>query len=120
MAFSDPLALTIGGSVRNLVRIDSGRGVSEYSYSDATMKVTALIRNVQAKPLPDGRSRERHTISVKQTLFATATTPEITRLSSHTIENIFGDDVTAYDDIAIAVAGLITAPNVLKLANFES
>lgn len=120
MAFSDPLALTIGGSVRNLVRIDQAKGASEYSYTDATMRITAVIRNTENKPDQNGRVKQRHTISVRQTVFATATTPEYVRLSSFTIEHLFGDDVTAFDDVGIAVGGLATAANILKLSNFES
>jgi hypothetical protein len=120
MAFTDPLALTIGGSVKNLVRIDSGRGQSEYSYTDSLMKITALIRNSTTKPGLDGRSKERHAISIRQTVFATATTAELVRNSTISIEHYSGDDVTAYDDLPIALATLQTAPNVLKLANFES
>lgn len=120
MAFADPLALTIAGSVKNLVRIDSGRGSSEYSYTDNLQRITALIRNSVTKPGADGRSKERHAISIRHTVFATATTPEWIRNSTISVENMTGDDVTAYDDLPIALATLQTAPNILKLANFES
>lgn len=120
MAFTDPLALTIGGTARNLVRIDSARGSSEYMYSDALQRITAIIKNTTQKPGNDGRSKERHTISVRQVVFATVSAPELVRQAQATIEHYAGDDVTAYDDLAIAVAGLLTAPNVAKLANFES
>jgi len=79
-----------------------------------------LIRSVDLKKEADGRHKTRHNISLRQTIFATDTTDEITRTSSHTIENYQGDDVTLYDDVAIAVAGLITVSNVAKLNNFES
>lgn len=120
MAFTDPLALTIGGSARNLTRIDSARGQSEYSYTDSTMRITAVIRNIENKPDSNGRVKQRHTISVRQTVFATATTPEYVRLSSFTIEHYFGDDVANFDDVGIAVGGLATSGNILKLSNFES
>lgn len=120
MAFTDPLALTIGGSSKNLVRIDSARGQSEYSYTDATQKITAIIRNVTTKPGTDGRSKERHTISIRWTVFATSTVAELVRQCSCTTEHYAGDDVTAYDDLGIALATMLTAPNFVKLANFES
>lgn len=120
MAFADPLPVTLQAVVRNCARIDSGKGQSEYSYTDSTMRVTALIRNISQKPTADGRVKERHTISLRQTIFATSSVPEFVRNASLTIENYFGDDVTAFDDVAIAVAGLVTAGNVAKLSNFES
>jgi hypothetical protein len=120
MAFADPTPVTLQAVVHNLVRIDSAKGQSEYSYTSATERVTAVIRNTSGKPDADGRVKERHTISLRQTIFATSTVPEYVRQASMTIENYFGDDVTAYDDVAIAVAALITAGNVAKLSNFES
>lgn len=120
MAFTDPLSFTLQGTARSLVRIDAGRGMSEYSYTDATYKATCLIRTTAGKPQADGRFKERHLISLRQTVFATATTPEQVRQCSVTIEHWSGDDVTAYDDLGIAVATMLTAPNILKLANYES
>ncbi len=120
MAFTDPLSVTLQGTARSLARVDSAKGSSEYSYTDATMRVTALIRNTAQKPNADGRVKERHTISLRQTIFATSTVPEFVRNASITIENYFGDDVTAYDDVAIAAAGLASVANIAKLANFES
>lgn len=120
MAFTDPQSVTLQGTARSLARIDAGKGQSEYSYTDATMRVTMVIRNTASKPDANGRVKERHTISLRQTIFATSSVPEYVRQSSFTIENFFGDDVTAYDDVAIALAGLVTAGNVSKLANFES
>lgn len=120
MAFSDPLALTIGGASKNLVRIDSARGSSEYSYTDATQKITALIKSTTSKPGSDGRTKDRHQISLRWTVFATPTTLEFVRQSAITVEHYTGDDVTAYDDLPIALATLQTAGNVLKLSNFES
>lgn len=120
MAFADPLVLTIGGSARNLSRIDSGRGSSEYSYTDSTMRITAVIRNIEQKADSNGRVKHRHTISVRQTVFAAGATPEYVRLASFTTEHFFGDDVANFDDVGIAVGGLATSGNILKLSNFES
>lgn len=120
MAFTDPLVVSIGGSNKNLSRINSGDGQSDYRYTDATQLITALIRNTTTKPQSDGRSKERHTISLRQVVFATSTTPELTRQASMTIEHFVGDDVTAYDDLALAVGTLASAANIAKLANFES
>ena len=120
MAFADPQSVTLQTVARSLARIDAGKGQSEYSYTDATMRVTMVIRNTSSKPDANGRVKERHTISLRQTIFATSTVPEFVRQASITVENYFGDDVTAYDDVAIAVAGLATSGNIAKLANFES
>lgn len=119
MAFADPMVVTINGAAKNLTRIDFGRGFSEYMYSDGTMKVTGLIRNVSGKPV-NGRTKDRHTISLRQTVFATVSAPEFVRTASVSLEHYQGDDVTAFDDIFIALATYLTAPNALKLANFES
>ena len=120
MAFSDPLTLTIGGGAKNLVRIDSARGSSEYSYTDALQKITCLIKSSTSKAGVDGRTKDRHQISLRWTVFATTTTLELVRQSSINVEHYTGDDVTAFDDLPIALATLQTAANYLKLSNFES
>lgn len=120
MAFTDPMPVTIAAATKNLVRVDSGKFSSEYRLVEATQSFQMLIRNTDLKVETDGRRKQRHNISLRQTIFATSTTPEVTRTCSFTIENYAGDDVTAYDDVAIAVGALATAANILKLNNFES
>lgn len=121
MAFADPLVLTVGGVARNLARIDSARGASEYMYSDATQRVSAIIRSTTSKKADiDGRFKERHHVSFRWTVYATATVPEYTRQCSATLEHIQGDDPTAWDDTGVAMAGFLTVANIGKLANFES
>jgi len=122
MAFSDPLALTLDGVAKNLVRIDSGKYSSEYALVEATQEFRAFIRT-QPKLRTDkvtGRAVVRHNISVRWTVFATPTTPEQIRQTSASIDHYFGDDVTKFDDTAIAVGSLLTAANVAKLNNGES
>lgn len=120
MAFSDPLPITIGGATKNLVRIDSGKYTSEYLLSEAAQEFRAVIRSQDLKPEADGRKRVRHNISLRQTIFATATTGAIVRNSSIVVEHYQGDVVTDFDDVALAVASLVTAANVAKLNNYES
>lgn len=120
MAFADPLPLTIGGSLKNLVRIDSGKYMSEYLLSEATQEYRAVIRSQDLKEEVDGRRKVRHNISVTWTVFATATTSVLTRTASMSITHYKGDDATLFDDVAIANAGLITVTNVGKLNNYES
>jgi len=121
MAFTDPLAVTLQGAALSLVRIDQARGAAEYSFTSNTQKVTAVIRSTTGKAdKVTGRVRERHNISLRQEVFGTSTTPAWNRTASFTTEHYTGDDYTAWDDLAIALAGMLTAPNMLKLANFES
>lgn len=120
MAFADPLPITVGGATKNLVRVDSGRFSSEYLLSEATQEFRAIIRSQELKKESDGRKKFRHNISIRQTVFATATTPEKVRNCSYSNDHYAGDDVTEYDDISLALAGMVTAPNVAKLNNLES
>lgn len=120
MAFADPTVVTIAGASKNLVRIDTGRFQSEYRLAEATQDFRLLVRNSELKIESDGRRKVRHNISLRQTVFATASTPEITRTASMTIEHYSSDDITLVDDVALAVAALTTVANVAKLGNFES
>lgn len=120
MAFADPLPITIAAATKNLVKVDSGKYTSEYLLAEATQSFRAIIRSQELKIEADGRKKARHNISIRQTIFATPVTGEVTRQASVTIEHYQGDDVTSYDDIVIALGGMLTAANVLKLNNFES
>lgn len=120
MAFADPVPVTIGGATKNLVRIDAGKGASEYRLVEATQSFQMFIRSQELKVESDGRRKWRHNISLRQTVFATATTPEIIREASLTMLRYNSDDITAIDDVFIAVAAMGTAANALKLNNFES
>lgn len=120
MAFSDPTAVTIAAVAKNLVRIDSGRMQSEYFLAETTQSFRLYIRSADLKKELDGRYKTRHNLTLIQTIFATSTTPEITRKATFTIEHYAGDDPAAYDDVGIAVAAMVTAGNVVKLNNYES
>ena len=120
MSFADPTPVTIAAGTKNLVRVDSGRYQSEYLLVEATQSFRMLIRSSDLKLEPDGRRKVRHNISLRQTVFATPTVSELIRTASLTIEHYQGDDVTAFDDVALAVCTLATAGNIAKLNNYES
>lgn len=120
MAFSDPIVITIAAASKNLARVDSGKYQSEYFLAEATQSFRMLIRTSELKIESDGRRKVRHNVSLRQTIFATSTTPEVVRTSSHTIEHYAGDDVTAYDDSSLAVSALLSAGNIAKLNGYES
>jgi len=121
MSFTDPVALTLAGATKNLVKIrPTGQFGSEYLLSEATQEFRLFIRTQELGLESDGRRKVRSNISLRWTVFATSTSAEITRQTSATFEHYKGDDVTAWDDTAIAVAGMMTAANMVKLNNYES
>lgn len=120
MAFVDPTPVTIAAGTKNLVRVDTGKYQSEYFLAEALQSFQMLIRSSDLKVEADGRRKVRHNISLRQTVFATVSAPQLVRTASMTIEHYDGDVVTDYDDVALAVAGLVTAGNVAKLNNKES
>lgn len=120
MAFADPTPVTVNALVKNLVRVDSGRYQSEYFLAEALQTFRMYIRSSDLKLEADGRRKTRHNISLQQTVLATITIPQVVRTASLTVEHYEGDDVTAYDDIVIAVAAMATAVNIAKLNNKES
>lgn len=120
MAFSDPMVVTIAAASKNLARVDSGKYYSEYFLGESLQSFRLLIRSADLKVEADGRRKVRHNFSLRQTIFATSTVPEVVRTSSHTVEHYAGDDVTAYDDVALAIAAMVTAGNMVKLNNYES
>lgn len=121
MAFADPFPVTINAVTKNLVRTNPGDGMSMYRLTEATQEFVLTIRNVWLKPEKDGRMKARHILKLTQTVFAVpGVSAEITRDATATITHFRGDDPAAFDDIGLAIAGMITAANVVKLNNFES
>lgn len=121
MSFTDPVPLTIAGGTKNLVRVrPSGQFGSEYLLSEATQEFRLFIRTQELAVESDKRRKVRHNISLRWTVFATSTTPEITRQTSSTVERYKGDVVTDWDDPFVAVASMMTAANAVKLNNYES
>lgn len=120
MAFSDPLPITIAAATKNLVRVDTGKYSSEYLLSEATQEFRGIIRSQTLKAEVDGRSKVRHNISLRWTIFATPTVAQLVRTASATVEHYQGDVVTDFDDLGIALGAMLTAGNILKLNNFES
>lgn len=121
MSFADPQPVTIAAATKNLVRVSGPtNGVSEYRLVEALQSFQMYIRSQNQKTEADGRRKVRHNISIRQTVFATATVGEITRDASVTLTHYEGDDITLVDDVFIAAGALCTAGNALKLNNFES
>lgn len=120
MAFADPQTITIAAGSKNLVRVDSNRGYSEYRLVEATQQFVLFIRNSELAKEVDGRKKIRHNIKLVQTVFATTTASELVRECNLTVTHYAGDDPAAYDDVALAVAGMATAANFVKLNSFES
>jgi hypothetical protein len=121
MAFTDPLALTIDGGTKNLVRVRSnGQFGSEYLLTESAQEFRAFIRTQELGLEADGRRQVRHNISLRWTVFKTLTTAELVRQTSMTVSHYKGDDVTKWDDTVLAVSGLGTIANAAKLNNYES
>nr|APG77063.1 hypothetical protein [Beihai levi-like virus 6] len=120
MAFTDPITVTIGGVAKDLVRINSGNRQSEYFLAETGNEYSLFIRSSDLNVEADGRQRVRHNMSLRHTVMATDTDPMLTRQASCTVEHYKGDDPVEFDDVALAIAGLTTAPNIVKLNNYES
>lgn len=120
MALADPMVVTLQTVAKNLVRRDDGKYYAEYGLTEATQDIVAYVRTVDLKPAADGTPRLRHTITLRQTIFAALNTPEVVREASIRMDHRWNDDVTAWDDVVLAVAALATAPNIAKMNNKES
>lgn len=120
MAFTDPLVVSIGGANKNLTRWNSDKGFSEYRLAETGQTISALIKSTEGKTDSYGQREVRHLMSIRQVIHATSTEPEKVRQAQITVTHVAGDDVTAWDDLAIAVATMATAGNMSKLNNFES
>lgn len=116
----DTVGITVNAVAKTLAKINQDGYSSEYFLKEATQEFRMKIRNSYDKSLPDGTKVARHNVELTQTVYATSTTPEITRKSYVVIINYHNDDAVSVGYLQSALNGFMTAANVAKLTNFES
>lgn len=120
----DTLTITLGGSggtARVCSKINQDSYSAEYLNKTATDQIVVKVRH-QKESLKAGESyaKERHNITVTQTVFATASAEEIFREVSFTIRSRSNDTTASVTDVGEAVAYWLTSSNLDKLNQWES
>lgn len=98
MAFSTTLTLTINAIAKVLNRVRDDGYSSEFLLRTSTEEYRVNIRHSHYDPKtvnPLLRGMDRHNLEVVHTIFATTTTPQITRKAYTVFEFSPGDDLTA-------------------------
>jgi alpha-glucosidase (family GH31 glycosyl hydrolase) len=122
--FADPQTLTVNAVAKNLVKIASGNGTSEYLLRTSTDEFRLNIRNTSYTDKKRLVKIDRHNIEFVHTVFPVApSTVAIVRKTYVVVENQQGDTLT--DPVYVASALLTWATsssnaNLTKLMNYES
>lgn len=119
--FADPLAVTVNGVAKNLIRIRQDNYSSEYLLRSSTDEFRLNIRNTGYGDKKRGVTLDRHNAELIHTVFpvAPATTSTVRKVYA-VIENQQGDTLSDPQYVASALFALLTAPNITKLLNWES
>lgn len=119
MAFEATLDITINGVTKSLKRIRDDGYSSEYLLRSTIEEFRCFVRHSVLKPRKGAvvpallRDVERHNMEWVHRIFATSTTPEVTRRAYCVYEVAQGDDVTAAKNFVVgalaksASAGLV-------------
>lgn len=119
--FGDPLAITVNGVAKNLIRINQDKYSSEYLLRTATDEIRLQIRNSTVSDKKRGVMIDRHNVEIVHTVFPVApATRSYVRKAYHVLLNEQGDTLLDPAYIAVALSGFLTLANVTKLQNFES
>lgn len=94
MAFGSTLTLTVNAVAKVLNRINQDNYGSEYYLRGTTDEFRVKIRHSKEAPEKDGRQKDRHAIEFYHTVFATSTTPVVTRQMTTTLRVYGNDDLT--------------------------
>jgi hypothetical protein len=94
MAFGATLTVTVNAVAKVLNRINQDNYGSEYYLRSTTDEYRMKIRHSKEAPQADGRRFDRHNVELTHVVFATSTTPVVTRIVSSTLRVLEADDLT--------------------------
>lgn len=115
---TEPLAIVVDTVTYNLKRINQDVYSSEYRHRDAVRQLNIRIRHSETNAQNGGEKRDRHNIELTETIFATATTPQVDRKAYVVFEQAKNDTTTT------CVHGLcnklVTSSLLASLVGWES
>lgn len=88
---STTIVVPINAVNKTLKRINQDEHASEYHLKEATRSYTLLIRHSKSKATASKKSLDFHNMELVETVFATATTPEVVRRAFITVSMDYFD-----------------------------
>lgn len=116
----DPITLTIAGSAKALVRINQDSYSSEYYLKETGKEYRVRVRHSKDRVAAGAQPRDRHVITLTETVYPTPSSFEIVRQSSVTIVGNSSDGATEQQADLSGLMAFLTAANVQKLINWDS
>lgn len=116
----DTIVLPIGGINVTCRKVNQDQYSAEYRFRSSDNQYVVRVRHSQTKATNGSPAKDRHNFEVVETVFATSTTPEITRKAYWVWEHVPSDTNLAIVD---AIGDMIIANSndlVTKMGNWES
>lgn len=121
--FGDTITINLGGSggtARVLAKINQDGYAAEYLDRTATDEVRMKVRHSVESAKGDALPLDRHNVTVKQTVFATATDPEYVREFYWVFRALPQDTEASVVDVAEGLAEWTVNANLVKVLGWES
>jgi hypothetical protein len=109
MSLANPLVITVNSVAKNLNRINQDGYGSEYLLREATQEFRAKVRHSKEGVQADGTQFDRHNVELTQTVYATDTTPKITRVVYTVLRCTYDDDGTEVGYLGVGLSDLLVA-----------
>lgn len=116
----DTVTITINSVAKALSKINQDQYSSEYFLKEAAGEFRLRVRHSKDKVTQGKPQRDRHVITLTETVYPTPTTLEVVRQSSVTIVGNYTDAVANQQYDASGLLAYCNAATITKLINWES
>lgn len=118
--YGDTITVTINSIAKAMSKINQDSYSSEYFLKESLGEFRLRIRHSKDRVSAGSKPRDRHSVTLTETIYATSTVPQYDRVTTISVVGNF-DDVAANQ--AYNVVGLeawLNQANAVKLVNWES
>lgn len=116
----DTITITINAVAKALSKINQDQYASEYYLKETGKEFRLRVKHSKDKVAAGQEPRDRHVITLTETIFATPTANAIFRQSSFSVVGNASDEVVAQEKDASGLMAFLTPANTQKLINWES
>ena len=116
----DTITITVNSVAKILSKINQDSYSSEYLLKETLHVWRLKVRHTNDRVTSGSKRRDRHVITFTQTIYATATAPEVVRQSSVTIVGNYDDPSVDQQYDVSGLLAYLSAANIQKLIAWES
>jgi hypothetical protein len=120
MTLSNPASVTINTVAKSLPKINQDNYGSEYLYRDTTSELRLKIRHSKESPKAGSTQVNRHNVELTQTIFATSTSPIITRQAYLVIRGEYNDADLSVSYVTQGLVDFLTDATIADILTWQS